>query len=141
MSDVLVVEDEAGVQMFVAEALRRAGIRCRITASGPQALAQANAAWPGAVLLDLTLPGPMDGWQVWDALEHMAGSRSLNVVLFAADLDATDRAAAVRRGAAGILRKPASAAALLAAVMRAFGTHREALAQGGCRGTKENPDR
>jgi two-component system C4-dicarboxylate transport response regulator DctD len=120
MNDLLIVEDELGVREFLRQALGRAGIPFRIATSGTQALALAEVDWPGAVLLDLTLPGRLDGWQVWDALLAFSAERLLRVVVFTAELDGDDRARAIARSAFGILRKPTLMAQLLEVVSRAL---------------------
>jgi two-component system OmpR family response regulator len=108
MKDVLIVEDEPGVREFLRHALSQACIPFRLVPNGQQALASARLAWPTGVLLDLTLPGDLDGWQVWDRLAAMAAGRPLRVVVFAGELDRQDRALAAQRGAFGLVRKPAS---------------------------------
>ena len=108
MSDVLIIEDELGVREFLRHALSRVAIPYRAATSGTQALKLASGCWPGVVLLDLTLPGRLDGWQVWDALSEMSAGRPLQVVVFAAELTDSDQAQALQRNACGILRKPAS---------------------------------
>lgn len=113
MPDVLVVEDEFALAEFVRRSLEREGLPYRLAQDGQQALVLAGAAWPGVVLLDLTLPGTLDGWQVWDALLACSVPRPLRVILFAAELDVADEAQARRRAAWAILRKPAARARLV----------------------------
>jgi two-component system OmpR family response regulator len=120
MTDVLIVEDEPGIREFLRQALSQSAIPFRIVAGGMQALESARLAWPTGVLLDLTLPGRLDGWQVWDRLAAMSAGRPLRVVVFAADLDSQDRAWAEQRGAFGIVRKPASKALLVETLNRAL---------------------
>ena len=71
-------------------------------------------------LLDLTLPGALDGWQVWDALMARADGRRLRVILFAAELDSQDRAQARHRSVWAVLRKPVARARLIEHVRRAL---------------------
>ena len=106
MNDVLIVEDEAGVRAFLQQALGRVTLPFRTAPNGPKALQLAREGWPAIVLLDLTLPGKLDGWQVWDALREMAQGRPLRVIVCAADVDSVVRAESAGRGAAGLLRKP-----------------------------------
>jgi two-component system, OmpR family, alkaline phosphatase synthesis response regulator PhoP len=120
MRDLLVVEDELSVREFIRATLKRAQIPFRMAAGGTQALALARANWPGAVLLDLTLPGRLDGWQVWEALSEIAAGRSFSVVLFTADdLEIAERTR-VERDAFGVLRKPVSSAQLVAVAKQAL---------------------
>jgi CheY-like chemotaxis protein len=120
MSDVLIVEDDLRVCEFIQRALGRMGIPFRIALSGRQALVQAGKDWPGLVLLDLTLPGRWDGWQVWDALCDMASGRPLNVVVLTGDNDPAVREQAAERQALGIVRKPAHPDDLANAIRQAL---------------------
>ena len=120
MSDVLIVEDELGVRQFLKHVLQRADIPFRVATTGEQALKLAAANWPTVVLLDLTLPGRWDGWQVWEGLSILAGERPLRVVVFAAALTEADKVQAARRGAWGSLRKPVLPSTLIATLRQAL---------------------
>jgi CheY-like chemotaxis protein len=120
MPDVLVVEDDFALGEFVRRALGRDGIPFRLAQDGDEALNQAAQRWPAAVLLDLTLPGALDGWQVWDALLARAGGQALRVILFAAELDSHDRQQARQRSAWAVLRKPVSRSQLVDRVRQAL---------------------
>ena len=106
MIDVLVVEDEPGVQEFVQMTLQRANMICRTAATGDGALILAAKRWPDVFLVDLALGGRLDGWQLWDALTVQADGRELRLVVFGADINGELEAEARRRGARGIIRKP-----------------------------------
>ncbi len=106
MSDVLIIEDDLRVCEFVRRTLGQAGIPFRVAMSGRQALRLASETWPGLVLLDLTLAGQLDGWQVWDALHNLRGDRLLNVIVLTGDPDPTTYEQALLRGALGIVLKP-----------------------------------
>jgi DNA-binding response OmpR family regulator len=54
---VLVVEDEPAIAASVAARLRAEGFRVDVAHDGPSAVAQAAAAEPDLVVLDVMLPG------------------------------------------------------------------------------------
>lgn len=120
MNDVLIVEDEPGVRMFFDQALKRMTIPCRMATNGIKALQLARENWPAIVLLDLTLPGRLDGWQVWDGLDDLARGRPLRVIVCAAEIDSLVRAQSAQRGAAGLLRKPVLLDDLAVAISQAL---------------------
>ncbi len=120
MTYVLIVEDEFALGEFVRRLLDREGLPFRLAESGALALNLAEDAWPGVVLLDLTLPGSLDGWQVWDELRTRSGGRPVRVILFAAGLDSADELEARRRAAWAILRKPVARARVVEAVRSAL---------------------
>ena len=116
MKDVLIVDDEPGVTAAVSLMLKKSGIACRTASSVRKALAAVEAEWPGVVLLDLSLAGGKDGWQVWETLAQVGRGRPLAVIVFAAEINDQDQAEAARRGAAGVLRKTAGPKAIVEAV-------------------------
>ena len=120
MPDILIVEDEFALGEFVRRALDREGIPHRLAQNGAEALSLAVEQWPAAVLLDLTLPGALDGWQIWDGLLARAAGRPLRVLLFAAELDSHDRQQARQRAAWAVLRKPVSRSQLVERVRQAL---------------------
>ena len=120
MPDLLVVEDDFALGEFVRQALGRDGVPFRLAQDGQQAVELAGECWPAVVLLDLTLPGALDGWQVWDRLLAQAHGQTLRVILFAAELDSQDRQQAHQRSAWAVLRKPVSRAQLVDHVRRAL---------------------
>lgn len=67
---VLVVEDDPLVREMAVEALRDAGFGVVEAASGEEALERAKTA-PDAAVLDIQLPGRLDGWEVGERLRQM----------------------------------------------------------------------
>ncbi len=120
MKNVLVIEDEPDVQGLLSELLARHHLSCQIAGEGLMALRLAEAQWPQVVLLDLTLPGELDGWQVWDRLLAMAGGRPLRVILFTAAVTSNGQEEARRRGAFAIAPKPVRPRQLMAVLERAL---------------------
>jgi DNA-binding response OmpR family regulator len=120
MSQVLIIDDEPSIASMVAATLERAGLRACVATGLQRALAAATSEWPDMVLLDLTLGGERDGWEVWNRLAEVADGRRLNVIVFAAELSEHDRAEADRRGAAGVLRKTSTPRQLVELVRRAL---------------------
>jgi DNA-binding NtrC family response regulator len=120
MIDVLVVDDEPGVQEFVWMTLQRADMNCRTAATGDRALELAAMRWPDVFLVDFGLPGRLDGWQLWEALAAKARGRVLRVVLFGGDISGEVAAEARRRGACAIIRKPVSPGGLMQGVSQAL---------------------
>lgn len=120
MNDVLIVDDEPGVAIFLQQALQRMALPFRLARSGTKALELVREGWPAVILLDLTLPGRLDGWQAWDALRSMTSGRPLRVIVCAAEVDSTVRAESLARGAVGLLRKPITLDDLAASIYQAL---------------------
>lgn len=113
MHSILVIEDDWGVRDFIRQAVQEKAWSLQFAATGQQALTAAREHWPTVILLDLTLPGALDGWEVWYALQEMSAGRPLRVLVFAGQISHLERSQAYKRGALNILRKPISKAHLL----------------------------
>jgi two-component system, cell cycle response regulator len=115
---VLVVEDEPGVAALLAEVLAGAGYAPTTTDSALGAVALARRLRPAVVLLDLGLPYRSGGALLGD-LKADPATAGIPVLVVSALADALppDRRALT----AGVLGKPFSPAALLAAVRAAAG--------------------
>jgi CheY-like chemotaxis protein len=102
---VLVVDDEPGVAMVLAELLTGEGYRVRSTDNGHEAL-QLVAEWrPDAVVLDLTLPG-IDGVEVARRIRDLPDARAAQVPIIVVTGAHAGLGAASTIGAAAAIRKP-----------------------------------
>jgi CheY-like chemotaxis protein len=101
---ILVVEDEAIVAVSLKVTLERLGYEVvGVAARGEEAIALAGALLPDLVLMDIHLPGSVDGI---DAAAAIRRNRDTAVVFLTASSDASAvrRCGGVRR--VGFLRKP-----------------------------------
>ena len=101
---VLVVDDDATVSEVVGSYLRRSGLRIRLAADGPSALAAACAQLPDLVILDLMLPG-LDGFEVYRRLVKLGGPP---VIMLTARGEESDRILGFELGADDYVTKPFS---------------------------------
>jgi two-component system, response regulator PdtaR len=101
---ILIVEDEALVAAYIGEVLQELGFAVAgIASSGPEALSLAAEHAPALALVDIRLPGPMDGIEIARRLQnvHRVPAIFLSGV---ADPEIEERAKSVLP--AGFLRKP-----------------------------------
>lgn len=111
---LLVVEDNAKVASFVARGLREQSFAVDVVARGAEALERAALDPYDLIVLDLSLPGGIDGMEVCRRL-RASGSRVLILMLTARDATA-DRIAGLDAGADDYLAKPFAFGELLARV-------------------------
>ena len=115
---VLVVEDEPGVATLVADVLAGAGYAPATTDSALGAVALVKGLRPAVLVLDLGLPYRSGGALLDDLLADPA-TAALPVVVISAFAEVLPLSRRARM--AGVLDKPFSPAALVAAVRAAAG--------------------
>jgi CheY-like chemotaxis protein len=116
---VLVVDDYADAREMYAESLLVAGFRVAEASNGVDAVAQARALAPQAILMDLSLPG-LDGWEATRRLKADPATRGIPVVAITGHVPAyaVERAAAA--GCDRLLIKPALPDQVIAEVRQAL---------------------
>lgn len=112
VAQVLVVDDQPEIRRLLSVAL--GGLQVLQAADGPAALQLARAERPRVVLLDVMLPGEMDGLAVLRALRADPRTRHLPVCMLTARGQASDEQLARGLGADGYIRKPFSPRAVRA---------------------------
>jgi DNA-binding response OmpR family regulator len=108
---VVVVEDDAHIADLVSMYLRRDGFRVLQASEGAMGLALAEREHPRMVILDVGLPGSMDGLEVCRRLD----GRYPVLMLTARDSE-TDRVVGLELGADDYMSKPFSPRELVARV-------------------------
>lgn len=111
---LLVVEDNPRVASFVARGLREQSFAVDVAGDGEEALYQSSISPYDLIILDLGLPGAVDGMEVCRRL-RASGSRVLILMLTARDATA-DRIAGLDSGGDDYLAKPFAFGELVARV-------------------------
>jgi len=109
---VLVVDDEPKILQVVRDYLADAGFTVTTASDGTAALAQARAAPPDLVVLDLGLPG-LDGLDVARELQRRG---PVPIIMLTARSDEVDRVLGLELGADDYMVKPFSPRELVARV-------------------------
>ena len=121
---VLIVEDESTITRVLETILNANGYQVLKAQNGHQALTMASSHCPDLILLDLGLPGGMDGLQVIERLREWSGIPIL--VVSARDQEA-EKVKAFDLGADDYITKPFGTSELLARI-RAARRHANQLA-------------
>ncbi len=119
MPRILVVEDQADIRRLIRWSLEELqGAEIFEAANGRLGLDAVRALRPDLVLLDVMMPGDLDGFQVCDTLRKEPPFAALPIVMLTARAQASDREAGARAGADDYLFKPFSPAVLVQTVQR-----------------------
>jgi two-component system KDP operon response regulator KdpE len=110
---VLVVDDEPQLLRLVVSLLEAAGFTTITAEDGQKALELAATQNPDLILLDVMLPGPLDGMAVSRRLREFS---TVPIVMLTAKAREIDEVAGFEAGADDYITKPFSAATLIARV-------------------------
>ena len=133
--NVLVVEDEQSIAELARAYLARDGYSVVWVRTGEEALAEIGRQQIRLVILDIGLPGEIDGFEVCRRLRARSG---VPILILSARGDEIDRVAGLEAGADDYVPKPFSPRELVARVKailrrapeRAAGEHGETLSAG-----------
>ncbi len=114
-SEVLVADDDLTVRLIVRSALENAGIKCRLAATGPEAMQMLRDYRPCAAVLDVNMPG-MDGYEVLATAR--VESIPVRVLLLTARQQEADITRGFMLGADDYLIKPFNPPELVARLRR-----------------------
>jgi DNA-binding response OmpR family regulator len=110
---VLVVEDHPETRDLLAYNLEAAGFAVRTADTGQRALELALRIKPALIMLDVMLPGGMDGLEVCRKLKGEARLKAVPVIMLTARGDEVDRIVGLELGAEDYVVKPFSPRELL----------------------------
>jgi len=103
MPSIVVVEDEADIGRLLAMYFRKEGWSVHLTDDGPTGLAAIRSRSPDFVVLDVGLPGEMDGF---DVCRELRKTSSVPVLFLTARDDEIDRILGLEMGGDDYVTKP-----------------------------------
>lgn len=115
MKKVLIMEDELNIRSFVVINLKRAGYDAIEAGNGQEAL-DAIAQTPdiGVAILDIMVPGDMDGFEVCRRIR--ASNKQMGIIMLTARTQEMDKVTGFMTGADDYVTKPFSPAELTARI-------------------------
>ena len=114
MPSVLIIDDEPNIRRMVGALLAAEGYEVRDAPDGTQGVARAAEVQPDIVLLDLMMPGELDGMAVLARLREKFPE--LPVVMMSGRAGLSDAVRATKLGASNFLEKPLSPEGVLLAL-------------------------
>jgi len=113
---ILVVEDEPQIVDVVRDYLAQAGFRVLVARDGQTALSLARHEHPDLLILDLMLPGGMDGLDVCRRMRQDQGLAETPIIMLTARSEEADRLIGLELGADDYVTKPFSPREVVARV-------------------------
>ncbi len=105
---ILIVEDQSDICKLIRMTLEFGDFEIHEANDGETGLNMARAIKPSIMLLDVMMPGLLDGYQVCTRIKQDPALRSIQVVMLTARGQASDLAAGEAAGADAYLVKPFS---------------------------------
>lgn len=115
MKKILLVDDHADIRRLIRITLGK-NYEVFEAEDGPAALITARSQKPDLVVLDVMMPGELDGLQVLDALKSDPQLTGTRVIMVTARGQAQDYEDGIRRGADAYFIKPFSPLQLVACI-------------------------
>jgi DNA-binding response OmpR family regulator len=110
---ILVCEDQDAIRHMIETLVSASGHEVLAVENGPKAVEAALAGPFDVMLLDLMLPGGLDGFGVCERLRAEEATRAMPIIIISALDDDDTRARARKAGATAFYAKPFSPLALL----------------------------
>ncbi len=118
MSSVLIVDDEPNIRRMVGALLASEGYEVRDAAEGAAGIARVGESCPDVVLLDLMIPGELDGLATLARLREAVPD--VPVIMMSGKAGLSDAVKATKLGAFNFLEKPLSPEGVLLALASAL---------------------
>lgn len=107
MKTILIVDDQADIRRLISLTLGRQ-YSLQEAGDGATAISMVETSRPDAVILDVMMPGGLDGFDVLAKIKSDESTRSICVVMLTAKGQASDIDSAIIKGADAYLIKPFS---------------------------------
>lgn len=109
---VMIVDDNDDVRRLLRKVLVAAGHTVLEAANGESALKLAEGTVPDLILMDVRLPGGMDGIEVTSCLKEDPRMKRVPIVALTASVTDRDRQQAIAAGCSGFIGKPVDVTSL-----------------------------
>ncbi|MBW1768634.1 MAG: response regulator [Deltaproteobacteria bacterium] len=108
MKTILIVDDQKEVRELVEVTLRSDGYRILEAKSGEEAIAMVRADQPDLILMDVMMPGGIDGLEATRTLKNNPKTKHCKIIMLSAKGQETDRKIGFEAGADDYFTKPFS---------------------------------
>ncbi len=118
MRSVLIVEDQPEIRELIRITLEFDNYKIDEAGTGPEGLEKAWSMKPDLMLLDVMMPGGLDGVEVCKRVRANPALRKTKIIMLSAKSQSSDRAAGKAAGADEYLTKPFSPLELMEVIHR-----------------------
>lgn len=106
MKSILIIDDQPEVKTLLEVVLRGPDRRILLADNGEAGLATALAQQPDLILLDIMMPGGIDGYETARRLRKNPTTANCPIIAMTAKVEEKDKLAAIEAGANDYIGKP-----------------------------------
>lgn len=121
MKKILIVDDDAGIRELVDMTLRSDDYQIFQAENGEQAIELAMAEKPDLIIMDIAMPGKMDGLEATRILNDDPETKNCRIIMLTGRGKEADREKSIEAGADDYFAKPFSPLALIKKVEEVMG--------------------
>ena len=121
MKKILVVDDQAEVRELVEVTLRSEEYEIIQAKSASEAIEKAKSEKPDLIILDIMMPGGMDGYEVCKILKSDSTTKQITIIFLTAKGQEVDKEKGFDAGGDGYFAKPFSPLKLIEKIENIFG--------------------
>ncbi|MCP4404851.1 MAG: response regulator transcription factor, partial [bacterium] len=103
---ILVIDDDPASVHTLMKYLHSSGFKTTIAPGGERALQQLERTQPDLILLDVLMPGGMDGFETCRRLKASEATRDIPVIFMTSLTDTVDKVKGLEAGGADYITKP-----------------------------------
>jgi two-component system, cell cycle response regulator DivK len=118
MGQILIIEDDKQNAHLLEVLLTSMGHECTCLSNGEAALDTARQLAPNLMIMDLRLPGKINGWQLARLVRQNADVQHIPILAISVEIEPNDREAAIEAGCDEYLAKPCSIRILRECIQR-----------------------
>ncbi|MCH7782883.1 response regulator [candidate division KSB1 bacterium] len=120
MKKILVVDDQAEVRELVEVTLRSEEYEIIQAKSASEAIEKAKSEKPDLIILDIMMPGGMDGYEVCKILKSDPATKKITIIFLTAKGQEVDKEKGFDAGGDGYFAKPFSPLKLIEKIEEVF---------------------
>jgi len=121
MKKILIVDDDAGIRELVDTTLRSDDYQIFQAENGEQAIELAKAEKPDLIIMDIMMPGDVDGLETTQILKNDPETKNCQIIMLTGRGQKDDREKSLEAGADDFFAKPFSPLALIRKVEEVMG--------------------
>jgi DNA-binding response OmpR family regulator len=121
MKKILIVDDQLEVRELVEVTLRAGDYEVFQAESGEKAIEMAKAERPELIIMDVMMPGGIDGFEATQTLKKDLVTKKCQIIMLTAKGQEADKAKGMKVGADGYFVKPFSPLELIRKVENVLG--------------------